>query len=212
MSINYSDILTDNISEIDTINALCIIKNSSGAIPNNLKTKMKGSFDYEVLSSARNYNRIIDMVATEIEIISKFWLWLMEHKNNYILKYKFSLPRAFRIYEYENEISTIKIDGNKLDDLVEDIKCEETYHNVRSPNRWSEKLGVKKEIYDSFKLLTDQDMDSSYKHLLECAFLSVLQNNQIKESDYFNMIIKMYFSNRWQLFNRYRAYFKLIFI
>lgn len=195
-----------------TINALCIIKNNSGAIPNNLKTRMKESFDYEVLSSARDYRKIMEMVASEIEIINAFWLWIMEYKNNYILKYKFSLPRAFRIFEYENEISTIKIDGNKLDDLVEDIKCKEIYHNITFPNRWSERLDVKKEIYDSFKLLINQPMDSSYKHLLEHSLLSVLQNDQIKQFDYFNMIIKMYFSNRWQLFNRYRAYFKLIFI
>ncbi len=154
----------------------------------------------------------MEMVANEIEIINTFWLWIMEYRNNYILKYKFTLPRAFRIFEYENEISTIKIDGNKLDDLVEDIKCEEIYHNITFPNRWSERLDVKKEIYDSFKILINQPMDSSYKHLLEYSFLSVLQNNQIKQFDYFNMIIKMYFSNRWQLFNRYRAYFKLIFI
>jgi hypothetical protein len=211
-NINYSDILIDNISDVDTINALCSIKNNSGVIPNNLKTRMEESFDYEVLSSARDYRKIMEMVANEIEIINTFWLWIMEYRNNYILKYKFTLPRAFRIFEYENEISTIKIDGNKLDDLVEDIKCEEIYHNITFPNRWSERLDVKKEIYDSFKILINQPMDSSYKHLLEYSFLSVLQNNQIKQFDYFNMIIKMYFSNRWQLFNRYRAYFKLIFI
>lgn len=58
---------------------------------------MEESFDYEVLSSARDYRKIMEMVANEIEIINTFWLWIMEYRNNYILKYKFTLPRAFRI-------------------------------------------------------------------------------------------------------------------
>ncbi|GEM_PF-4350323 len=208
---SYANRIIDILSEIDTINALCMINNNSGTLPDNLKTRMKESFDYEVLGSARDYKRIMEMVANEIEIINTFWQWIMQYKNKYILNYNYSLPRAFRIFEYENEISTIKIDGNKLDDLVEDIKCKEIYYSLTLPNRWS-KIGAKKEIYDSFKLLIDQCMDSSYKQLLECSFLAVLQSNQIKEYDYYDMIIKMYFSSQWQLFNRYRAYFKLIFL
>lgn len=208
---SYSNRIIDILSEIDTINALCVIYNNSGVLPDNLKTRMKESFDYEVLSSVRNHKKIIDMVANEIEIIKKFWQWLMQYNNKHILN-NYSLPRAFRIFEYENEVSTIKIDGNKLDDLVESIKCKEVNYNITLPNKWSEKVGVKKEIFDSFKLLKEQSIDNSYKHLLECSFLSVLQNNQIKEYDYYSMIIKMYFGSQWQLFNRYRAYFKLIFL
>lgn len=208
----YPDRTIDILAGYDAIDALCGIKNGSGVLTDNLKTNMVETFDLEVLQSARNGERILKMVENEIRIISEFWNWLYVHANNYILKNNYTLDRAFRIYEYENGITTRRINGNNIDDLIESIRCKESYNCTIFPQNWDENLGVEKDVFYQFKNLLKMDMDSSYMELLKCAFLSVLPNSIISDMDYYSMMVSMQLSKQIDLFQRYRAYFKLIFI
>lgn len=209
----YSDRTIDILAGYDAIDALCGIKNGSGVLTDNLRTNMVETFDLEVLQSARNGERILEMVENEIQIISEFWNWLYySHENNYILKNNYTLDRAFRIYEYENGITTHRINGNNIDDLIESIRCKESYNCTIFPQNWDENLGVEKDVFYQFKNLLKMDMDPSYMELLKCAFLSVLPNSIISDMDYYSMMVSMQLTKQIDLFQRYRAYFKLIFI
>jgi hypothetical protein len=209
----FPDQTIDILAGYNAIDALCGIRNGSGVLTDNLKTNMVESFDLEVLQSARNGERILEMVEHEIRIISEFWNWLYYvHSNNYILKNNYTLDRAFRIYEYENGISTRRISGNNLDDLIDSIRCKESNNGTIFPQNWNENMGIEKDTFYQFKNLLELDMDPSYMELLKCAFLSVLPNSIISHIDYYSMMVSMQLSKQTDLFQRYRAYFKLIFI
>ncbi|SDY94477.1 hypothetical protein SAMN05660462_01313 [Proteiniborus ethanoligenes] len=202
----------DLLSEINIIDALCSVKNGSGALTSNLKSRCVSTFERELLSIARKHKEISNVVRNEIEIINSFWSWITEYKNSYILKYDYSLPRAFRIYEFEKDISTMKVNGNKIDDLVENIKCDNNCSYFKLPEELANRYKITKEQFNTIKDLLETNMNDYYRSLLISAFLSIVPVETMSDDDYYKMIMEEYFGKRWELFERYRAFFKLIFI
>ncbi|HHV30359.1 hypothetical protein [Acetivibrio mesophilus] len=216
LSIRRAKSLSDNViellSEVDLINALCLVENGRGELPNNLITACKASFDSELLGMARDFKSIYSIIETEVNIIKNFWEWLTEHKNNYLLKRNYTKARMFRIYEYESEISSYKVLGHTIDDLVDSIIDENSFIYPKVPETWSDTMNINQEIFREFSYLMQKEISYSYKEVIKAAFLVVSQLNTISDSKYFELMIKCYFGKRRDMFNRYRAYFKLIFI
>lgn len=209
---SLSDNVIDLLSEFDLINALCLVGNGRGSLPNNLVTACKASFDDELLGMARDFKSIYGIIGTEINIIKNFWEWLTDRKNNYLFKHNYTKSRMFRIYEYENQITSYKVLGNTIDDLVDSIIDEKSSINPKIPESWFDNMNINQEIFWEFSYLMQREISYSYKEIIKAAFLAVSQLNTISDDEYFEIMIKFYFSKRRALFNRYRAYFKLIFI
>ncbi|MFW6028926.1 MAG: hypothetical protein ACOCRO_01590 [Halanaerobiales bacterium] len=200
------------LSEINIIDALCSVKNGSGKITNNLKSRCISTFDKELLGMVRNYIELSSVIKEEIEIINSFWSWLIDHKNKKILRKGYSLSRAFRIYEFEKDISSFKVNGNKMDDLVENIRCDKKNLYLKLPQRLAYSDEITNDKFQTIKDLINISMDDNYRSLLIVSLLSINCDKNYSNFDYYQMIINEYLGNRWELFERYRAFFKLMFL
>ena len=116
------------------------------------------------------------------------------------------------MYENELDINTHRVAGNTFDDLVENILNNETPVSSRLPARWSSDLGVREDVYSEFIKLVSQDLMGDYCEILQAAFISVTKLHSYSEEEYFRLMMKYHLSERRDIFNRYRAMFKLIFI
>lgn len=202
----------DQLCEIDIVNALCCVKNGSQNLTDNLITSCKESFDIELLGLVRKDSKLIYLMSNEIKVVNSFWEWLSDYKQRYIIKKNYSLSRAFRIYEFEKDISTLRIAGNNIDDLVEDIKCTESLTNIVLSKSWLNDLDINEDKNNLINQMLDNPMDKSYKKVLKIALYSIIKPEFISNKEYFNMIILSYCSPKWRLLERYRAFLKLIFI
>ncbi|MEJ6949418.1 hypothetical protein [Natronospora cellulosivora (SeqCode)] len=202
----------DLLSDINLIDALCSVKNGSGEITKNLKSRCISTFENELLGMVRRHKEISDVIKDEIEIITSFWGWLTAHENKYILRKGYSLSRAFRIYEFKKDISSYKVNGNKMDDLVENIKCDKKDLYLCLPKRLEYADDISNEKFKVIKELIDMNMDNNYRSLLIVSFLSINPAKTSSNIEYYEMIIKEYVGNQWELFERYRAFFKLMFL
>lgn len=206
----------DALAEIDLISALCSLKNGQGVLTNALKIKCRESFDNQLLmpETIRNHNRIFEIIDEEIEIINGFWNWLTDYKNSYLLKnnYKYSKARLFRIYESEKDISTYRVSGFTIDDMVDNM-TESNYSLMPNlPLKWSNELGIKMDVFEDFTRIIKGKKQERYKDILKAAFIAITKISSYKEEDYFYLTMKCQLSNRKDIFNRCRAYLKLIFI
>ena len=208
------DLTVNSLSEFNLISSFCSIKNGSGKIPKDLIGKCLETFDKELLMPdvIRNQQRVFEIIKREIDIVSGFWKWITSRKNEYLLKYEYSKARLFRMYENELDINTHRVAGNTFDDLVENILNNETPVSSRLPARWSSDLGVREDVYSEFIKLVSQDLMGDYCEILQAAFISVTKLHSYSEEEYFRLMMKYHLSERRDIFNRYRAMFKLIFI
>lgn len=202
----------EKLAEIDLINALCAVENGAGKLPMNLVTKCKEHFDPEVLGLVRKDKEIYSVVRAEIEMISDFWHWLTEHKNRYLLKNNYSKARMFRIYQQEKGITTNKLLGSTIDELVDSMTREESTMVADMPSGWLSEVKGSEEVCKGFSKLMQVKTQDQYKEVIVAAFIAVTHPHAYTNNAYFELIVRCYFSKRRNLFNRYRAYFKLIFI
>lgn len=205
---------TDILLDFNLINALLSLENGKNKLSNQMKRESKEQFDYELLSpdTIHNHDKIFDIISNEMKIIIGFWNWITNYKNSHLLKYDYSKARLFRMYVEENEISTYKILGRTLDDMVDNMVAEDKSINPQLPNKWSIDMNVEEDIYGKFLQLINENIQVNYINLLKAAFISVTRFSLYSDKDYFDLIMKCELSNQKDIFNRYRAYFKLIFI
>lgn len=213
---NLSSETIDSLAEIDLISALCALENSQIKLSNNIILQCSKKFDRELLSHDiyRRYDKIFDIIGNEMRIISDFWGWLISRNNKYLLsgKYNYSKTRMFRMYEEENAISTYKVLGRTLDDMVDNIINNNLKANPKLPVRWSNDLNVDKGLYDGFMKIINENNQSQFKDSINAAFIDVTKLSKYSNEEYFNLVMTCHMGNQKDIFNRYRAYFKLIFI
>lgn len=204
----------DILLEFNLISSLLALENGKSELSNQMKKESKEQFDYELLSpgTIHNFGKIFDIVSNEMKIINGFWDWIMDYKNRHLLKYEYSKARLFRMYVEENKISTYKVLGRTIDDLVDNMVGEDKSINPRLPSKWNENMNVKEVIYNKFIKLINENVQVSYINILKAAFISVTRFSLYSDKEYFDLIMKCELSNQREIFNRYRAYFKLIFI
>lgn len=204
----------DILLDFNLISALLALENGRSKLSNQMKKESREQFDYELLSPAilHNYHEIFNIISNEMNIIIGFWNWITNYKNNYLLKYEYSKARSFRMYVEENEISTYKVLGRTIDDLVDNMVDEDKSMNPILPSKWNGKMNVEKEIYEKFIELINENVQINYINILKAAFISVTRFSLYSDKEYFDLIMKCELSNQREIFNRYRAYFKLVFI
>ena len=202
----------DKIAKEDTISALCCIENGRGSLTNNLRTSCLESFDHSVLNLAGNAEEILRIVSNEINMINNFWNWVNQHKNSYMLNKKYTLSKMFRLYQIEKNIITMRISGNTVDNVVDSISCQSVLVGVNISKNWSPEFDISQARFNLFMDLFKEDMDKSYRQLLYAAFTSVGIRTGVSDVNHFKVVNTLYFSEQWDLFQRYRAYFKLILI
>jgi hypothetical protein len=206
--------IIDGLAEIDLVSALCSVENGSGSLSRNLISKCRESFDVELLSPSviRNADTILKMIYKEAVLINEFWNWLTEHRNNYLLQHDFSKARLFRMYEMEKDFTTYKVAGRTIDDMVDNLVNRKHCLQVNVPERYQNNYNIDRGIYSSVvKLLNDSNI-STYKDILSTAFISVAKLPVCSDKTLFEMSMRCELSDRSEIYNRYRAYLKLIFI
>lgn len=206
--------MIDELSEFDLVGALCAVENGAGSLSRNLIIKCRESFDIELLAPRviRNHDAIYEIINDEAAIINGFWNWLIEYRNNYLLKYNFSKARLFRIYELEKEFSTYKVAGRTIDDMVDNLVNAKQCLQENLPVRWHENLIVDKAVYEAFIRMIGDSKLSAYKDILSTAFIAVTKLPIYTEEILFDLSMRCQLSNRSEMYNRYRAYLKLIFL
>ena len=214
---NYCSSRTiDSIAEIDLISALCGLENRKSQLSNNIIIQCSKQFDHELLLPEifRYPDKIFDIIRYEMNTISGFWNWLIGHSNKYLLnaKYNYSKARMFRIYEEENEISSYKVLGSTLDDMVDNINNNNINQGSRLLSQRPSDMHVDKDIYDSMIRLIRENDQSQFKDSIIAAFIAVSKPSAYSNKEYFKLVLTSVMSNQKDIFNRYRAYFKLMFI
>ena len=206
--------MIDDLSEIDLVSALCAVQSGTHSLSRNMIMKCRESFDVELLAPGviKNHDAIFGIIKDESELINGFWNWLIEHRNNYLLKYNYSKARLFRMFEIEKELSTNKVAGRTIDDMVDNLINGEQCFQVIIANEWQEKFGVEKEVYEAFNIMIQDNISNAYKDILSAAFISVAKLQMFSKEKLFDMSMRCHLSNRSDMYNRYRAYLKLIFI
>lgn len=204
----------DTLAGFDLISALLSIESGKSKLSNQIIKECKKQFDHELLGVdvIKNHYRIFDIIINEMNIIEGFWKWLIEYKNRHLLSYNYSKARLFRMYVDENEIKTFKVLGRNIDDMVDNMVDGENYISYSLPDKWKLETNIEKEIFDSFTDLVNGNIQISYIDILKAAFISVTRFSLYEDKEYFNLIMKYELSNQKEIFDRYRAYFKLIFI
>lgn len=213
---NISSDTIDNLAEIDLISALSALENGQTELSNNIIMQCRKKFDIELLSPdvLRNQGNLFDIISSEVDVISDFWIWLISYSNKYLLsdKYNYSKARIFRIYEEEHEISTYKVLGRTLDDMVDNM----INNNIKIPlkllSSWSYDFNVNKELYNNLLKLIEEKNQSQFKNSIIAAFVAVTKLSSYSNKEYFNLVMTYHMSNQNEIFNRYRAYFKLMLI
>lgn len=211
---NILESTIDSLADFDLVSALCSLENGKGQLSQHIISKSKKGFDSELLAShtIRNYNQIFNNISNEINIINDFWMWLTEHKNRYLLRYEYSKARLFRLYQDENNISTFKVLGRTIDDMVDNIGNGSCFSMPNFPQQWSIDLKFNIEIFNSFNNLINANVQENYKDVLKSAFIAITRLSSYSDEEYFNLIMKCHLSDQKDIFDRYRAYLKLVFI
>jgi len=206
--------MIDELAEIDLVGALGAVENGIGSLSRNLVMKCRESFDVELLAPdvVRKHHRILEIINDEVTIINGFWNWLIEHRNNYLLKHDFSKARLFRMYELEKEISTYKVAGRTIDEMVDNLVNTELCLKANLPARWHEDYKIDQLVYDTFNRVIGENKLSAYKDILSTAFIVVTKFPTYTEESLFELSMRCQLSNRAEMYNRYRAYLKLIFL
>ncbi|HZJ98745.1 MAG TPA: hypothetical protein VFC79_01995, partial [Tissierellaceae bacterium] len=73
-------------------------------------------------------------------------------------------------------------------------------------------MHVDKDIYDSMIRLIRENDQSQFKDSIIAAFIAVSKPSAYSNKEYFKLVLTSVMSNQKDIFNRYRAYFKLMFI
>ena len=128
--------------------------------------------------------------------------------------YPYTVPINFYYDEEENKISSYKILGYTMDNLVSSITSENISLVAKSIFDKNNSNKIDKDLYDEFINITKALMPDypDYKEILEAAFIATYESETYPDELYFELMFMSYFSKRKQLFDRYRAYFKLIMI
>jgi hypothetical protein len=202
------------LSEYDFVEALCASDIKSGTLGRPMISLCQEYFESEVWSQEviHNYIEIFDLIGKEANIINGFWNWLIEYKNSYLLKYNYSKARLFRMYENEKEISTNKIAGLTIDDMVDNLGNSKNCAHIKIPSKWHNAMDIEEVIYNNFiKLVNDTNL-GAYKDILTAAFVSIVKIPSMTEEEAFEISLRCRLSSRSDMYNRYRAYMKLIFL
>lgn len=211
-----SNALIDDILEISLIDSLFLIPNKSKLLTQNIQASCRTNFDLEILQKFKDYKEIFKVIEEEINQITKFWEWLSNSNNRKLIKdvNNNSKDILFRIYEEENKISSYKILGYTMDNLVSSITSENISLVAKSIFDKNNSNKIDKDLYDEFINITKKLMPDypDYKEILEAAFIATYESEPYPDELYFELMFMSYFSKRKQLFDRYRAYFKLIMI
>lgn len=206
--------IIDELADIDLVTALCAVENGSGTLSRNLIAKCRESFDVELLSPSviRNADRILEIINTEAVLINGFWSWLTEHRNNYLLRYDYSKARLFRMYEMEKDFTTYKVAGRTIDDMVDNLVSGKHCLQVTIPERCQQNYSIDSGIYSSVTKLLNNSNINNYKDILSTAFISIAKLPVCSDKAMFEMSMRCQLSDRSEIYNRYKAYLKLIFI
>lgn len=116
------------------------------------------------------------------------------------------------MYEEENNIETYKVSGKTINDMVDNMVDIDYSLMTKLPKEWVPGLNVDQEIYIAFYNILNQNIKGRYKDIIKAAFIAVTRLPTYSEKEYFHLLMKCHLSNGKDIFDRYRAYFKLIFI
>ncbi len=209
-----SDHILDKLIDYDLVSAFVSIENGSGRLSRSMIISCRESFDQELLmpETIRNPQKIYNIIREEMRLISEFWQWIINPKNKKLLMNDYSKAYLFRTFEYEYDISTFKILGQTIDDMI-DHMVEPTNHIVSNlPHQWSHRMGVSEDVYSEFNKLLNGNVEIHYKEIVKAAFLAVSKCTVFSDEAYYSLVMKCYLSESKDIFNRYRALIKLIFI
>lgn len=207
--------LIDDLIDIGLIEALCLVENGSRELTKNIQARCKNDFDLELLQKFTDYREIFRKIEDEIKHISCFWEWISNPKNNSLIKgsnYGNSKDILFRIYESQKNISSYKVLGYTIDNLVSSITSKDVILISKTIFGKNNILKIENDLYENLNKLINFSEIEEYNDILEAAFISVYNPSEYDAELYFKLMFKAYFSKRKNLFDRYRAYFKPIMI
>lgn len=206
-SLNLTEKELSLVLEDNYVDALCSINNNNKFLPENLKNQSINLTDSEILGISKNQKEIIRKLRKEVEIIYNFWTWITDFKNKKVL-YNMSLESAFKKYELENNITTYRVAGYRIDELLKGIKCKKKT-NILSDKLENIDFQIEEEKYREINDFLNT-IPGAYKELYLYPFIAVV--GRLHSYEKYKLILMQYFSDKWSLFNRNRVYYKLMII
>jgi hypothetical protein len=206
-SLNLTEKELSLVLEDNYVDALCSINNNNKFLPENLKNQSINLIDSEILGISKNQKEIIRKLRKEVEIIYNFWTWITDFKNKKVL-YNMSLESAFKKYELENNITTYRVAGYRIDELLKGIKCKKKT-NILSDKLENIDFQIEEEKYREINDFLNT-IPGAYKELYLYPFIAVV--GRLHSYEKYKLILMQYFSDKWSLFNRNRVYYKLMII